>query len=67
MNNLEVYTEIVNWTFIIYLLIAALNTNCFSALQWILTFIVLLFSYFMRYVSKIEITETISEVSQKLE
>lgn len=54
MKLIEVYTEIVNWLFIIYLIVRALNTNCFDKFDWTLTFIILIFTYFMRYVSKIE-------------
>lgn len=54
MNPLEIYTEIVNWMFIIYLIISVMGTNCFNIFQWTLTFIILGFSYFMRYVSKIQ-------------
>lgn len=54
MNPLEAYTELVNWVFLIYLLIRALNTQCFNRIDWIFTFMILIFSYFMRYVSKME-------------
>ena len=53
MNALEWYTEIVNWIFIIYLIVGVIGTECFSKTQWVLTLIILLFTYFMRYVSKI--------------
>ncbi len=52
MNALELYTEFVNLIFIIYLLVAAINTECFSSLQWSFVFLILVFTYFMRYVSK---------------
>jgi len=54
MEFLEIYTEFVNWAFIIYLIAAAIGTECFDKLQWTLTFIILGFSYFMRFVSQIE-------------
>lgn len=57
MNTLEIYAEFVNWIFIVYLIIAALNIKCFETNQWVLTFIILAFTYFMRYVSKIEDTK----------
>ena len=52
MNPLEIYTELVNWVFVIYLLISVYGTDCFSTSRWVLTFIILIFSYFMRYVSR---------------
>lgn len=53
MKPLEIYTELVNWVFIIYLIVSVLGTECFNRGQWVLTFTILGFSYFMRYVSKI--------------
>jgi hypothetical protein len=54
MRPLEIYTEIVNWMFIIYLLVSVLGTACFDRGQWVLTFVILGFSYFMRYVARMD-------------
>jgi hypothetical protein len=54
MKGLEILSELVNWVFLIYLFIRVLNTMCFSGFDWVMTLIILIFSYFIRYISKIE-------------
>jgi len=54
MKTLEVYSEIVSWSILLFIFLRVLGTQCFGKVDWILTLMGVLFSYFIRYVNKIE-------------
>ncbi len=51
VDELIVFSEIVNWSIILFILTRAISTACFSGLDWMLTLIGVLFAYFVRYIS----------------
>lgn len=57
MNTLEIYSEIVNWSVLVFILTRVINTDCFNKLDWGLTAVALLFSYFVRYISEYPMKE----------
>lgn len=53
MDALDIFSEIVNWAVLIFILTRTIGTVCFGKTDWILTIIALSFSYFIRYVKLI--------------
>lgn len=53
MKPLEIFSEIVSWSVLIYILVSAMQSNCFFVFDWILVSIALIFSYIVRYISRI--------------
>lgn len=53
MKILTVFSEIVNYAVLWFILINAIKTTCLKPLDWILVTIDILFSYFVRYISYI--------------
>lgn len=55
MNNLEILSQIVNWMVLAFIFTRVIGTGCFSRFEWLLTFISVMFAYFIKFVStKIE-------------
>ena len=52
MNELEMLSRIVDSLVLLYVLTRVIGTECFSSLDWGLTLIALVFSYFVRYASR---------------
>ncbi len=56
-DTLEIFSEMVSWSVLLFIFSRALATSCFNTVDWTLTLIALLFSYFVRYISKMTKTK----------
>ncbi|MBS3150963.1 hypothetical protein J4443_01115 [Candidatus Woesearchaeota archaeon] len=52
MNELEILSRVIDSLVLLFVFTRVIGTECFSATDWGLTLIALVFSYFVRYASK---------------
>jgi hypothetical protein len=47
---LEIFSDIVNWAVLLFILLRALGSGCFNNFDWVMTLIAVSFSYIIKYI-----------------